>query len=184
MRVVIVILRLKPGKRRTVLAILSAAGCGLIVWASGRNGTVWPLGMILAGALAWAVCARVIAQHQWKGAVRDALFWQFLLGGLLIVPFAYLLDGPLPSSVFNPTGLAYLAFIGPVASGLGFGLIAAVGRNLPAPLIVLCTTATPLIGYIGATLVLGEPVQTSILAGGGVMLLALVLNALPASSRL
>ncbi|MDE9451692.1 hypothetical protein J3R80_14555 [Aliiroseovarius sp. Z3] len=55
----------------------------------------------------------------------------------------------------------------------------AAGRSLPTERVALISTATPLIGFISATLVLNERVNTATLLGGAVMLLALVWGAAP-----
>ncbi|NSY40858.1 EamA family transporter [Leisingera sp. ANG59] len=164
------------GKRKAT-ALVSAAGCAVIVFSSGKSGLWGALLLILMASALWAIAMRLVNRHKWQGGVRDALFWQMLLAGLALLPVAYFVEGPFVPRSLTPVSVTLLVLIGPVASGAGFGFMIAAGRSLPAAHVALISTATPLIGFLAATLALGEPVQTTILIGGGAMLASLVWGA-------
>ena len=172
-----IVFRQNPSRRNIAITLISAAGCALILFSSGQPGAGLPLLMILIASICWASSMRLIATHRWQGWVADALFWQFVISSLLMAPIALWIEGPPAPSTFSLTGLLFLGFIGPVASVLGFGLMVVSGQKLPVEKVALFSTAAPLIGYISATIILGEPVIPVIVIGGLVILLALILGA-------
>ncbi|WP_264214140.1 DMT family transporter [Leisingera thetidis] len=161
-------------RKRKATALVSAAGCAVIVFSPGKSGMWGALLLILVASALWAIAMRLVNRHKWQGSVRDALFWQMLIAGLALLPVAYFTEGPFAPRSLTPVSVTLLVLIGPVASGAGFGFMIAAGRSLPAARVALISTATPLIGFLSATLALGEPVQAATLIGGGVMLAALV----------
>ncbi len=167
------------GGLRVLQTVLSATGCATILMSSGMTGVWWPLGLILIASMLWATAMRLIQAHAWQGSVLDALFWQFLLAGAVTAVVAWALEGPFRAAYMLPPALWFMAFTGPVASGMGFGLMVALGRRLPPQRIALFSTATPLIGFVSSTLILGEPLQPLVMVGGALMLGALALSAVP-----
>lgn len=83
---------------------------------------------------------------------------------------------------FSLAGLGLLVFVGPVATGLGFGLMVAVGRTLPVSQIELFSTLSPVIGFVSSALLLDDPLNLMIVVGAGTLLLALVWGALSSKS--
>jgi len=166
-------------KRRIATALMSGGGCALIVGSAGAPGLWGPMLLILLASGLWAITMRLVRRHRWQGGVRDALFWQMLIAGGGMAPLAYGLEGALPRTALTPVAVLLMLVIGPVASGGGFGLLIAAGRQLPAAQVALVSTATPLIGFVSAALLLGETAAPVTLLGGGVMLAALVWGALP-----
>lgn len=162
--------------RRAAASTISAAGCALILLASGRSTGLGPLGLILFAALLWSLSMRLISSHRWNGDVRDALFWQFLLATLIIVPVAWMLEGPPQPSAFAFPGIVFLLFIGPIASGAGFGMMVFAGRSLQASRVAQFGTLSPLIGFVTSALFLGEVLHPAIVVGGLAILSALLLN--------
>lgn len=170
---------MRPTGRRVVLTLLSAAGCLTILFASGQPGVWLPLLGILLASACWAASMRLISRHAWVGTAEDALFWQSALAGIVMAVVAWAVDGPLRTAYFEFPAIACLAYTGFLASGLGFGLMMAVGRILPAPRIALISTATPLVGFLSANLLLGEPILPLVVLGASLMLSALALGTLP-----
>lgn len=167
----------RPPGLRIGLSVLSALGCGIIVLASGTPGQWAPLAIILLAAMFWSLAIRQVSRHVWNGSVTDALFWQCLLAGLVMAAVAGLAEGAPVQVSFSLHSLGLLMFIGPLASGLGFGLMVAAARSLSAGRVALISTATPLIGFLTASMLLNEPIQLPVILGGSLMLLALVLGA-------
>lgn len=169
------------GRLRVVQTVLSAAGCTMILM-SGTTGLWWPLGLIVLASMLWAAAMRIIQTHPWEGSTLDALFWQFLLAGIVTGGLAWAVEGGFRADYLLPPALWFMAFTGPVASGMGFGLMVALGRQLPPQRIALFSTVTPLIGFVSSTVFLGEPLQALVVGGGALMLGALALSAVPSSS--
>ncbi|BFT31015.1 DMT family transporter [Alteromonas sp. D210916BOD_24] len=173
--------RHKPHSKRLILTGISTIGCAMILFASGQPGAWLPLfGMLLASAL-WAVAIRRVSFHKWKGSVIEAVFWQFTIAGAAMLAIALIVE-PMPN--FGEYGLndwLLLTYIGPVATGLGFGLMVAAGPKLPPDRIVLISTLTPIVGYVSSVVLLKETLLPLVFAGAVLMISALVVNGLPNS---
>ena len=153
-----------------MLTGISTLGCAMILLASGEPGAWLPLfGMLLASAL-WAVAIRRVSFHKWQGSVIEAVFWQFVIAGLAMFLIAWSFE-PMPSfSAYSWRDWLLLTYIGPVATGLGFGLI------------VLISTLTPIVGYVSSVLILDETLLPMVMAGAVLMIAALIVNGLPQSA--
>lgn len=157
--------------------LLSATGCLLVLLGAGHISDAAPLLLILAAALCWSCSMRLIASHVWSGEVLDALFWQFLLAGLVSLPVAFVAEGGLELGSFSAKGLGLLVFVGPVATGIGFGLMVVVGRLLPVAQVALISTLSPVIGFLSSAVFLGDPLNFMLVSGAATMLFAIVWGA-------
>lgn len=174
--------RQQVSPRRVWPTLASATGCVLVLLGAGQVGDVGPLFLILLAALFWSSSMKLIATHNWMGDVRDALFWQFLIAGVISLPIAFWMEGGMNFHSISLAGLGLLVFVGPVATGLGFGLMVAVGRTLPVSQIALFSTLSPVIGFVSSALLLGDPLNLMIVTGAGTLLMALVWGALSSKS--
>lgn len=171
-----------PGGWRFGLSLLSGSGCAVIVLGTGfgtggqTGGPVWPLLLILLAAGCWALSIRSIGRHRWQGSVIDALFWQCALASVAMLALALVVEGPWAPDL---RAVAYLTYIGPVATGAAFGLQFFAGRQLPSARLVIVSTLTPVIGYTAASLALAEPLRPEVLTGGLILLAAVLLSVLP-----
>jgi len=174
--------RQRPTVKRLLLTGISTLGVAMILFASGQPGVWLPLfGMLLASGL-WALSIRRVSFHQWHGSVIDAVFWQFALASVVMLMFALLIEGVPSFSAYGWRGWLSLSYIGPIATGLGFGLMVSAGPKLAPERIVLISTLTPIIGYVSSVILLGETLLPMVVLGATVMLVALTLNALPKSA--
>ena len=102
--------------------------------------------------------------------------WQFLVGSLLLVPLAFVLEGDRPIT-FTPELIAILAFNGPIASAFGFIAQILVARSLPAVTTSLGLLAVPMAGLLFSAWLLGETIDLTrglglVLIIGGLALVA------------
>ncbi|MED6323950.1 MAG: DMT family transporter [Pseudomonadota bacterium] len=174
--------RQRPPSKRLILTGISTIGCAMILFASGQPGAWLPLfGMLLASAL-WAVAIRRVSFHKWKGSVIEAVFWQFTIAGFAMLAIALIVE-PTPNfGAYDISDWLLLAYIGPVATGLGFGLMVAAGPKLPPDKIVLISTLTPIVGYVSSVILLKETLLLMVMAGAILMIAALIVNGLPQST--
>ncbi|MGQ7248076.1 DMT family transporter [Halomonas sp. V046] len=175
----VVVFRQRPPVFRVLLTLLSAAGCATIMLASGEPGQWAPLFVVLAAALFWAMAIRLVSQHAWQGKVLDAVFWQFLVAGIGMTALALVFEGLPTASMTAPRAIALLTFMGPVVTGIGFGMLIGAGKLLEPAKVALISTLTPLIGYLGSMILLDEPILPMVVGGGALMLTALALGSLP-----
>lgn len=174
--------RQKPPSKRLILTGISTIGCAMILFASGEPGAWLPLfGMLLASAL-WAVAIRRVSFHKWQGSVIEAVFWQFSIAGMAMLGLALIFE-PTPDFLnYRWQDWLLLTYIGPVATGLGFGLMVAAGPKLPPDKIVLISTLTPIVGYVSSVVILNENLLPMVVAGAVLMIAALIVNGLPPST--
>jgi drug/metabolite transporter (DMT)-like permease len=174
--------RQKPPSKRLILTGISTIGCAMILFASGEPGAWLPLfGMLLASAL-WAVAIRRVSFHKWQGSVIEAVFWQFSIAGMAMLGLALIFE-PTPDFLnYRWQDWLLLTYIGPVATGLGFGLMVAAGPKLPPDKIVLISTLTPIVGYVSSVVILDENLLPMVVAGAVLMIAALIVNGLPPST--
>lgn len=174
--------RQKPPSKRLILTGISTIGCAMILFASGEPGAWLPLfGMLLASAL-WAVAIRRVSFHKWQGSVIEAVFWQFSIAGMAMLGLALIFE-PTPDFLnYGWQDWLLLTYIGPVATGLGFGLMVAAGPKLPPDKIVLISTLTPIVGYVSSVVILNENLLPMVVAGAVLMIAALIVNGLPPST--
>src|SRR5262249_16603562 len=98
---------------------------------------------------------------------------QMLVSCALLFPLAMVREGT-PHAI-GASGVAALAYVGPVATAFAYWAIVEVGRQLPARKISMALLATPSLGTVISTVTRGEPLDLSLLAGlllvaGGVWL--------------
>lgn len=170
----LLVFRARIEKHRLAITVASAFGCAIVVFSSSQAMPVVPLFMVLLASVFWSLSMRLIATHRWSGDVPDAVFWQFLLAGLVTLPLAWFMDGSLAPEALSLPGLLLLLFVGPFATGLGFGLMIVAGRSLPVARVSLVSTAAPLIGFLSSALILNEAITVWVAFGGAVILAALV----------
>lgn len=171
--------RQRAPSKRLILTGISTVGCAMILFASGEPGAWFPLlGMLLASAL-WAVAIRRVSFHKWQGSVIEAVFWQFSIAGVVMLLLALTFETTPDFTSCDWTDWLLLAYIGPVATGLGFGLMVAAGPKLPPDKIVLISTLTPIVGYVSSVVILSETLLPMVVAGAVLMIAALIVNGLP-----
>jgi len=144
-------------------------------WSDGR--VLLGNGLLLLAALTWAINIVQVRRHRWVGTPLSLGPWQLLVGALIMVPLALMMEG-MPKLEFTPTLIAVLIYNGPIATGFCYWAMVTANRALPASTLSLSTLATPVVGLLLSTWMLGEPLTfTNLLGllfiGGGLALVAL-----------
>ncbi|MEK7493173.1 MULTISPECIES: EamA family transporter [Cupriavidus] len=156
-----------------VAALAGLAGVALLVLTP--KATLDAVGVVagLAGAVSMAL--GTVLTRRWQPPVPALTFtaWQLTAGGLLLVPFAWWLEPPLPALTLpNVLGMAWLSLIGAALTYvLWFRGIARLGPGAVATLGFLSPLTAVLLGWVA----LGQTLSTAQLAGmvlvlGGVWL--------------
>ena len=156
-----------------VAALAGLAGGALLVLTP--KATLDAVGVVagLAGAVSMAL--GTVLTRRWQPPVPALTFtaWQLTAGGLLLVPFAWWLEPPLPALTLpNVLGMAWLSLIGAALTYvLWFRGIARLGPGAVATLGFLSPLTAVLLGWVA----LGQTLSTAQLAGmvlvlGGVWL--------------
>lgn len=175
------VLREPLGWRQGVGAILGLAGIVVLVdpahfaWTDRR--AVIAHAALLAAALGWAVAILLVRAHRWRGTALQTAPWQMMVGAIVLLPVAWLLEGP-PPAVWSWQGLAALFYTAPFATALAFWCIVSAGQRLPATTIAVGSLGTPALGVVLAALALGETLSVPVLAALGLIVAGVLVTVL------
>jgi DME family drug/metabolite transporter len=155
---------------RATSAALAVALAGLVllvgVSANGDAGHAVLLGALSAVGCAIAYAAVVIASAGVPDGVPTTTVG-FAVGALLLTAVALVAGLDLTG---DPLGLALLVYLGTVPSALAYGLFFTGVRVVPAAVASIGTLLEPLTATALATVLLGERLSPTALAGGALML--------------
>jgi drug/metabolite transporter (DMT)-like permease len=114
-------------------------------------------GMLLFAALLWAILIVKVRGHRWKGSPLSLMPWQLMVAACAMAPFIYLFEDVRTIQWGEPLGWVLL-YNGPIATAFCFWAMISVTRALPAITTSLSLLCVPVVGYVSASLVLGEAV--------------------------
>jgi drug/metabolite transporter (DMT)-like permease len=163
----------EPISRRTGMAMAAAlAGVGLMV---GGPGGAQGIGLALSVlmTLSFAVSV-VIARHRRDISMAPAICLSQVLVLVVFAPFSH------PGQI-GGSDLALIALLGVTQIGLGLAFLTMAARLIPAAEVALITLLEVVLGPLWVWLALSEHPSTATLAGGVVVIAAVVLQAVPAS---
>jgi drug/metabolite transporter (DMT)-like permease len=118
-------------------------------------------GLILLAAFCWAGNIVYVRAHKWISTPFQLVFWQVLLAAVLLSAVALDVEGP-PRIMWSSRLVALMLYSGIVCTAFANWAMTMVNRCLPAVTTSLWLLATPLLGIISATLMLGEPLEPSL----------------------
>jgi drug/metabolite transporter (DMT)-like permease len=127
----------------------------------GDRNALFGSGMILVAAFCWAGNIVYVRAHRWISTPFQLVFWQVLLAAVLLSAVAWFLEGP-PQIVCTGRLCALLLYSGIVCTAFANWAMTMVNRSLPAVTTSLWLLATPLLGIVSATAILGEPLELSL----------------------
>jgi len=136
-------------------------------------------GLILLAALFWAASILYMRGHRWIGEPFDLLFWQALLATCVLLPSAWVLDG-VPHFALPTAVSIQLLYSGTFGIAIAYWAINKVNHALPAMTTSLGLLGVPVLGIVCSSLVLGEPLQGSLMAAMALIIIGIVIGALPA----
>jgi len=120
--------------------------------------------ILILAAIVLAVVIVHVRAHPWPISALELLPWQMLLGACLLVPTAFLVEGP-PQVELSPALTAVLLYNGPIASAFCLWAYMTVMRNLPAMSTAMGSLGVPAVGTFFSVLLMGETLPGSKIAG-------------------
>ena len=129
---------------------------------SDRN-AVLGNGLILLGALCWAVSILHVRAHTWISTPFQLVFWEVLLATAVLLVLALLIEGLPPPIAWSPELVGLFLFASIFGVVVAYWAMAMVNRSLPAVTTSLGILATPVVGTLGSAIALGEPVGMTLL---------------------
>jgi drug/metabolite transporter (DMT)-like permease len=176
-----VLLRERLTRARGAGITLGLAGLAVLfnplhfAWGDGR--VLLGNGLLLLGALVWAVLIVQVRGHRFAGTPLSLAPFQFLVACALLGPAALAFEAGAPVRWGPELGLILL-YNGPVATAFCFWAMLTVTRALPAATTALGTLGVPAVGIVSGALALGEPLTPSVLGGFGLIVGGLAVVAL------
>ncbi|MFS1299358.1 EamA family transporter [Streptosporangium longisporum] len=172
---------------RPRIAHLAGAGAGVtgvcLMLFTGAA-AVDALGVLASvAAMVMSSIGHVLAKR-WNDADTDvtaSTSWQLIAGGVVLLPFAVVLEGP-PPDLDGPALLAF-GYVTVVATALAFVAWFAGLRHLPTGTVGLAGLLNPVTGVLLGTTVAGEALTGRQLCGLALTLLGVLLGQ-PAAARL
>jgi len=152
---------------RPALAGVASGLVGILVIAapaiSGRDSSLVSYVMLLAASACWAFAIVYNRAHRFAGSSLALAPWQSLLSALVLLPAAFIVEGPLKS--IGPIGALSLAYVGPVATAFAYWAVVETGRHFRAGTISVALLATPVVGIAVSAVITGEAIDLPLVAG-------------------
>ncbi len=167
--------------RRWVGLLLGIAGVVVLFepWSFDWSQTDVLIGHILliVAAITNAATAVHIRAHRWAVTPLEAIPWQLLGAGIILVVMALIVDGP-PVIDWTPQLTWVVLYQGVLATGVAFWAQIVILRNLAAVSTNLTLMAVPVVGVVSSALLLGEDITTSLGVGLILVIVGVALNLL------
>lgn len=155
-------------------ALLGFVGVGIMVL--GGTEEIAPLGVLASLAAMLMSSVGFILTKKWAVDQKTLAVtsWQLIAGGLLVLPFALLLEGGIPE-IDGPAALGF-AYVTIVATALAFVAWFTGLRHLPAGTVGLVGLLNPVTGVLLGTLVAAEPFGVRQAVGTALVLTGMLLG--------
>ncbi|GAB2682736.1 EamA family transporter [Saccharopolyspora gloriosae] len=170
----------RPGAAAAGGAVLGIAGVCAMLLTGGES-------IDLRGALASLAAMSIssvgyVLAKKWSGQVPvlASTCWQLIAGGLLLLPFAVLLEGPPPA--LDAAAVAGFAFVSVVGTAIAFAAWFTGLRHLKAGQVGLIGLLNPLVGVLLGTVVAAEALTLQ-QVGGIVLVLTGIALGRPSGRR-
>jgi O-acetylserine/cysteine efflux transporter len=165
------------GVRQATGLAVALAGLGVFALTAGGNVTLTGLGLILMGALCWALGNLVLRR---MGRVNTlALFiWACLVPPLPMLALSMAVEGPAPIATLagmSLRGWGAVLYVALASTVLGYTLWGALLARHPASAVTPFALLIPVVGIAVSALVLGERPGPTDWLGGAVILAGLAL---------
>ena len=136
----------------------------------GDGNAVLGNGLILLGALCWAVSILHVRAHTWVSTPFQLVFWEVLLATAVLLVLALLIEGPPPHIAWSSELVGLFLFASIFGVVVAYWAMAMVNRSLPAVTTSLGILATPVVGTLGSAIALGEPIGMTLLVAMALIL--------------
>jgi drug/metabolite transporter (DMT)-like permease len=121
-------------------------------------------GLLILSAIVWAAAIVHVRGHRWRDTPLQLMPWQMLLGTLVLVPVAAMVE-PTPKIDWSRELLGILFYNGPIASAFCYWAFVTVNRSFSATATALGSLGVPVVGVLVSALALGEPLTVTKLSG-------------------
>ena len=153
----------RPRPLDVAVGVAAAVGVGLVVLQPGAG--LDAVGLLAAGGANLSFALAIVLTKRFPAPADRlaATAWQLLMGGVLLVPLALVVEGAPPA--FTGRSVAGFAYLSLVGTGLAYVLWFQGVRRLPAAAPPLLGLAAPVTGAVLGWLVLDEALTPLQLTG-------------------
>ncbi|MDP4910142.1 MAG: DMT family transporter [Burkholderiaceae bacterium] len=131
--------------------------------------------LMLTGALCWAISIVYGREHKWVTPPFSLLPWQMLVGGVVQLVLAFVLEG-IPEIDWTLELWLLIGFNCLIGNGLAYWLMNLVSRDLPAGIVSMGLLGVPVIGLVCASVFLGETLGLPLVLAAGLIIVGIVLG--------
>jgi probable blue pigment (indigoidine) exporter len=162
----------RPAPGSVVAAGAGIVGVSLLVLEPAAQLDAIGVGAALAASAAMATST--ILTKRWGRPAPLLVFtaWQLVVGGLLLLPLALLVEGPPPA--LHAPSIAAFAYLGIVNTGLAYALWFRGIERLSAGRVTFLALLSPVVAVAAGLVVLGQTLSTTQLVGVLVVLLSII----------
>jgi drug/metabolite transporter (DMT)-like permease len=125
-------------------------------------------GMVILAAISWAANIIYIRAHRWIASPLQLLIWQVLVATVILTGSAVVTDG-LPHAEWSWKLVLLFLYSGLIGTALAYWAMSMVNKSISALTTSLGTTGTPLVGIASAAILLGEPIDISLVVAAGLI---------------
>jgi drug/metabolite transporter (DMT)-like permease len=117
--------------------------------------------LLLTAAFCWAANIVYVRAHNWISTPFQLVFWQLLLAAGVLSVVAVIIEGA-PRIAWSSRLVGLVLYSSIICTALAYWAMSMVNRSLPAVTTSLGLLATPVLGIVSASIVLHEPLETSL----------------------
>lgn len=153
-----------------VASLVGALGVLLLVLQGDGGGHVDLIGLLASIGAVTSASTGFVLTKRWTAqeSVTVVTSWQLVAGGLVLLPFAALLEGPPPSMPLS--GWLALAYLGLIGSGVAYVAWFKGLASMSAGAVAVIGLLNPVAGTLLGVVLLGEPFGPVHLLGMGLVL--------------
>ena len=139
-------------------------------------------GLILLGALCWAVSILHVRAHTWISTPFQLVFWEVLLATAVLLALSLWIEGPPPPIMWTSKLVGLFLFASLFGVVVAYWAMAMVNRSLPAVTTSLGILATPVVGTLGSAITLGESIGLALIVAMALILSGIAIGTTAAAA--
>jgi O-acetylserine/cysteine efflux transporter len=169
----------RPSSWQIAACLVAFAGIGVIAIERAQGAAALPLLLTIIAAVCWGL-GNMAGKKAGRIDMLGLIVWSALVPPLPLLAASLIFEGPgaIPAALEHITwrGIASIAFMSYLATIFGFSVWASLLSRHSASLVSPFALLIPVVGFIGAALLLGERITGFEIAGGALVFVGLLLN--------
>jgi drug/metabolite transporter (DMT)-like permease len=162
----------RPNRVQTTALLLCATGLAILIYPLAAHGIPRGIVFAIAVGVCWAAGTVYLKWAQIEADQMGVGSWQMTLAAVILVAAMLFFDGPPHMRGVHLDPLLATAWTGIASNGIAYALWFTIIRRLPAVTASLGVLTSPVVGVIGAFLMLGEVPTLTDMAGFALIFVA------------